>query len=124
MVVEVTKKHEGVIFSDNFKISPFRKLIEKLFALRQQCEDEHNLVLQNLVQLLLNSLYTIQICKDITEFYKCKTKHWMKSEFDENVLDYWKLPNGDYIVKLKQDFGLKNDDDIKNTLSSHLGAFI
>ena len=26
----------------------------------------------------------------------------MKTEFDENVLDYWKLPNGNYIVKMKK----------------------
>ena len=26
----------------------------------------------------------------------------MKTEFDENVLGYWKLPNGNYIVKKKE----------------------
>ena len=24
--------------------------------------------------------------------YKCKSEHWMETEFDENVLDYWILP--------------------------------
>ena len=42
----------------------------------------------------------------------------------ENVLDYWKLPNGTYIVKMKQDHGLDVDCDIKNTLPAVLGAFI
>ena len=32
--------YEGVIYRDNFKISPFRKVIEKLFALRQKCKNE------------------------------------------------------------------------------------
>ena len=32
-VVEI---YEGVIYRENFKISPFRKVIEKLFALRQK----------------------------------------------------------------------------------------
>ena len=27
----------------------------------------------------------------------------MKTEYDENVLEYWKLPNGNYIVKLKKE---------------------
>ena len=40
------------------------------------------------------------------------------------MLDYWKLPNGNYIVKLKKDDGLDSDNDIKNTLPSQLGAFI
>ena len=48
----------------------------------------------------------------------------MKTEFDENVLDYWKLPNGNYIVKMRKDDGLDDDCDIKNALPAHLGAFI
>ena len=48
----------------------------------------------------------------------------METEYDENVSDYWKLPNGYYIVKLKKDDGLDGDRDVKKTLPSHLGAFI
>ena len=48
----------------------------------------------------------------------------MKTEFDENVLEYWKLPNGNYIAKTKRDDGLDDGCDIKNTLPAVLGAFI
>ena len=72
----------------------------------------------------MNSLYGVQIRKDIKESYSCKSETWMKTEFDENVLDYWKLPNGNYIVKMKKDDGLDDDCDIKNTLPAVLGAFI
>ena len=48
----------------------------------------------------------------------------MKTEFDENVLDYWKPPSGNYTVKMKKDDGLDDDFDIKNTLRTVLGAFI
>ena len=48
----------------------------------------------------------------------------MKTDFDENVLDYWKLPNGNYIVRMKKDDGLNDDCDIKNILPAVLGAFI
>ena len=48
----------------------------------------------------------------------------METEFDEIVLDYWRLPNGNYIVKMKKDDGLDGDCDIKNTLPSVLGALI
>ena len=48
----------------------------------------------------------------------------METEYDENVLEYWKLPNGYYIVKVKKDDGLDGKNDVKNTLPSHLGAFI
>ena len=95
-----------------------------MFALRQKYKDEHNDLLQGLVKLLVNSLYGVQIGKDIDQFYKCKSQHWMETEYDGNVLDYWKLPNGKYIVKLKKDDGLDGNNDVKNTLPSHLGVFI
>ena len=48
----------------------------------------------------------------------------MKTEFDENVLDYWRLPNGNYIVKMTKDDGSDDDCDIENALPAVLGAFI
>ena len=93
--------YEGVIYRENFKISPFRKVIEKLFALRQKYKDEYNDLLQRLVKLIMISLYGVQIRKDVDQSYKCKSQHWMETEYDQNVLDYWKLPNRNYIVKLK-----------------------
>ena len=120
----VIQIYEGVLYRENFKISPFRRIIAKLFALRKKYKDEKNDLMQGLVKLIMNSLYGVQIRKDINESYYCKSETWMKTEFDENVLDYWKLLNGNYIVKLKKDDGLDDDCDIKNTLPAVLGAFI
>ena len=53
-VVEI---YEGVIYRENFKTSPFRKVIEKLSALRQKYKNEHNDLLQVLVKLFMNILY-------------------------------------------------------------------
>ena len=116
--------YEGVVYRENLKKSPFRKVIEKLFALRQNYKDEKNDFLQGLVKLILNSLYGDQIRKDINESYYCKSETWMKTEFDENALEHWRLPNGNYIVKMKKDDGLDDDCDIKNTVPAVLGAFI
>ena len=80
--------------------------------------------MQELVKLIMNSLYGVQIRKDINESYHCKSETWMKTEFDENVLDYWRLPNGNYIVKMKRDNGLDDDCAIENALPAVLGAFI
>ena len=80
--------------------------------------------MQKLVKLIMNSLYGVQIRKDINESYHSKSEFWIKTEFDENVLDYWKLPNENYIVKMKRNDGLDDDCDIKNTLPAVLGAFI
>ena len=121
---KVIQIYEGVIYRENFKVSPFRKVIEKLFVLRRKYKDEKNELMQGLVKLIMNSLYGVQIRKDINESYHCKSETRMKTEFDENVLDYWRLTNGNYIVKMKKDDGLDDDCDIKNTLPAVLGAFI
>ena len=121
---KVIEIYEGVIYRENFKVSPFRRVMENLFALRKKYKEEKNDLMQGLVKLIMNSLYGVQIRKNINESYSCKSETWMKTEFDENVLDYWKLPNGNYIVKMKKDDGLDDDCDVKNTLPAVLGAFI
>ena len=57
--------------------------------------------MQGLFKLLMNALYGRQVRKDNNEFYKCKSQHWMETEYDDNVLENWKLQIGIYIVKLK-----------------------
>ena len=53
---KVVEIYEGVIYRENFKVSPFRKVIEKIFALRQKYKDEKNDLMQELVNLIMNSL--------------------------------------------------------------------
>ena len=72
----------------------------------------------------MTSLYGVQIRKDKNDSYYRKAEQWMKRQYDEKVLDFWKLPNGNYIVKMKKDDGLDDDCDNKNTRPGHLGAFI
>ena len=61
----VLEIYEGVIYRENFKVSPFRKVIAKLFASRQKYKDDNNEVMQLLVKLLMDSLYGENIRKDI-----------------------------------------------------------
>ena len=48
----VKEIYEKVVYRENFKINPFRNVIDKLFALRQKYKDENIEVLQILVKLL------------------------------------------------------------------------
>ena len=88
---KVVQIYEGAIYREIFKVSPFRKVINKLFALRQKYKDENNDVMQLLVKLLMNSLYGENIRKDIEEKLACKSEMWMQTEYDERVKDYWKI---------------------------------
>ena len=53
-LVEIAEKvneiYEDVIYRENFKMSPSRKVIEKLFDLRQKYKDEGNDLMHNLVK--------------------------------------------------------------------------
>ena len=106
---KVIEIYEGVIYRENFKVSPFRRVVDILFKLRQKYKDERNEVMQFLVKLLMNALYGEQIRKDIGEKFACKSEIWMQSEYDERVKDYWKISNINYIVKMIDDAGLEDE---------------
>ena len=116
--------YEGVIYRENFKVSPFRKVIDKLFALRQKYKDENNDVMQLLVKLLMNSLYGENIRKDIEEKFACKSEYWMQTEYNERVKDYWKISGINYIVKMVDDAGLEDEVKKLKNMPLHLGAFV
>ena len=66
---KVIRIYEGVFYGENFKKSPFRKVSENLFALRQKYKDAKNELMQGLVKLIMNSLYGVQIRRDNNESY-------------------------------------------------------
>ena len=114
--------YEGVIYRGNFKTSPFNKVIEKLFAVGQKYKDDGNVLMQGLVKLIMKNLFGVQTGKNIKESCCKNSQHWMETEYDDSVIDYWKLPKGSYIVNLKKDDGIEGDNDIKKTLPCHLCA--
>ena len=120
---KVIEIYEGVIYPENFKLSHFRKVIDKLFALGQKYKNEKNDVMQLFVKLLLNSLYGEPMGRDI-ENIACKSEYWMLSENDERVIDYWKISHGNYIVKMIDDKGSEDEVQKLNTMPLHLGAFV
>ena len=114
---------EGIIDRGNFKISPFIKDIEKLFASIREYQHKSNDLTQNFVNFFMHSIYGVQIRKDNSELYKCKSQNWIETEYKGKALDYWRLPNGNYVVIFEKPGGLDADNDEKNALPSHLGAF-
>ena len=102
---KVIEIYEGAIYRNNLKIWLFTIVLEKLFALRQKYKGEGNDLMQGSVILKRNRVYGAQIRKDIAEIYECISDHWMQTEYDDNVIDYWRLPNENFIVKFKRDDG-------------------
>ena len=120
----VYQLYERGIYRENFETSPRRKIIKKLFNLKQKYKDEKISLMQGLVKLVIISSYGVQIRKDINESYYCKSETWMKTEYDEKVSDKCKLSTGKKILKIKKDDGLDDECDIKFTLPACLRAFI
>ena len=120
---KIIEIYEGVIYRENYKISPFKKVIDKLFELRQKYKEENIEVMQLLVELIMNSFFGEFLRKDILESYQYKSEMWMMTEYDERVLDYQKINHGNYIVKMKDDEGLE-DEKKANTLPLELVVFI
>ena len=121
---KVIEIYEGVIYREKFEVSPFEKIIDKLFALTRKYKDEKNDVMQLLIKLIMNALYGEFLRKDILESYQCKSELWMMAEYDERVLDYEKNFHGIYIVKLKHEEGKKDEVKKVNTSPLHLAVFI
>ena len=72
----------------------------------------------------MNRFYGEKIPEDIIGEPCPKSKCWMSAEHDERVLDYWKKPNAEYIVKQQQHEGLERGTLLKNTMLTHLGSCI
>ena len=121
---KVNEVYEGVIYREIIKVSPFKKVIDKSFELRQEFKDENNDVMQLLVNLISNSFYGEQTRKGIEDSYHRKSEHWMLTEYDERVLDYQKTNHGYYIVKKKNDEGLQDEVKKVNTMPLQLSAFV
>ena len=101
--------YEVVVYRENNNFCPFRKLFEKLFAMRQKNIYENYDVLQFSLKLLTSSLYGEQTRKNIKEKLACKSEYWMLSEHDERVKHYRKISHHNYTVKVVDDTGLADE---------------
>ena len=95
-----------------------------MFALRQKYNDDNNEVGQLLVKFLMNSLYGEQIRKDIEKKIACKSELGMELNYDEKVIEYWKVSHGNYIIKLIDDPRLEDGVRKLNTMPLPVGAFV
>ena len=62
---KILKIYDGIVYEENFKESPFKDFVKKLFKLRKTYKEEGNNVGYDLIKLLINSLYGKTIQKDI-----------------------------------------------------------
>ena len=100
IVGKVIEIYEGVFCRENSKVSPFRKGMRKLFFLPQKYKYERNDLRQSFVELIMKSLYGVQIRKDFNESFKSSSQNWMQTEYDDNILDYWRLKKREFFCEI------------------------
>jgi hypothetical protein len=100
------------------KVSPFRTFIQKLFELRLKFKKEGNKVGDDMVKLLMNSLYGKTVQRDIdTQIFIWSTKT-LKDNYDETILSRHKIQNDMWIVEKKKE--KKNIDVSRQSLKEGL----
>ena len=124
IVGKVIEIYEVVIYRENFKVSPFRNNIDKIFEIGQKYDDEINDVMQLLVTFSVNSLYGEKIRKVFPEKLAFKSEYWMHSEYDERIIEYWKVSNGNKNVKKIHDRRLEGEVKRLNNKPLQLSAYV
>ena len=129
---KILKIYDGIVYEENYKISPFREYVEKLFNLRLKYKEEKNTVGSDLIKLLLNSLYGKTVQKDILTSNHLWNRKTLETNYCELIKNYEKVKNDLYYVekeieetefKKSYTFMMK-EKEYTNLMPSHLGSFI
>ena len=83
--------YEGVVYRENFQISPLREVIEKMFALGLKFKEEHNDSMQGFVKLVRNSFLEFKLEKTLINFVKVNHNMGWKQNTIKKVLVFVEL---------------------------------
>ena len=125
----IIKIYEGIVYEKNLEVNPYKEFVTKLFVLRKKYKKEKNKVGDELVKLLLNSLYGKMIQKDMNVKAYIWNVNTFNSKCNPDVLKKFEQINEEqYYVEMKKEITDVFDQlptDKKTKLSpSQLGVFI
>ena len=111
---------------DNLEFNPYERFFLDMTNKRNKFKEESKTLVQTLTEKVSNSVYGGCIRRNIEESYKCVTQNWMKNEYDDSVVEWFPLKNGNIMVK-KEDKECVYDKGISKEFISqpcHLGLVI
>ena len=101
---KIIKIYEGIVYDENLKINPYKDFVTKLFAKRKQYKEERNDVGDELVKLLLNSLYGKMIQKDINTEAHIWNANTFNDKYDPELFKKFEQVNDDqYYVEMEKE---------------------
>ena len=110
---------------DILEFNPFERLIEDMADKRNKFKEENKTLLQILTKKVSQSVYGGCMRKVIEESYKCVAQNGMKNEYDESVIEWFALKDGNIIVKIRDKEGVDDEGLSKKFISQawRLGSF-
>ena len=87
----VTKDFFEGFIRDNLDYNPFEKFVLDMTAKRNKYKKEKKNILQTQAKKVSNAVYGYTIRSDIEDAYKCVSSHWMKTEYDDRVIEWFPL---------------------------------
>ena len=86
---------------DNLEFNPFENFVIKMTEKRNKYKKEKKELLQTLTKKKTNAVYRFCIRAKINESYECVSTQWMRTEYDDQVKDWFPLNKGNFMVKLQ-----------------------
>ena len=95
----VTDFFEGFIY-DNLDYNPFENFILDMTAKRNKYKKRKKNILQNQTKKVSNAVYGYTIKSDVENVYKCVSSYWMKTQYDDRVIEWFPLKDEKKMVRI------------------------
>ena len=89
-----------MLYRANFKHQVFRRFVKKNNSFHENSIHEKGKKSDQLLKLIVNSLFGDTIGKDFDYKHEFKIECWKETQNDDEVEEYHKLQIEDYVVKL------------------------
>ena len=116
---------EGFI-CDNLNYKPFEEFVLDMTAKRNKYKKEKRNILQTQAKKVSIAVYGYSIRSDIEDVYNCVFSHWMKTGYNDRVIEWLAQKNNNLMVKIADLEGVDDNGYSKkiNSQPCHFGSII
>ena len=88
-------------------------------VIRNEYKKQGKDILQNMCKITSNGTYGGYIRRDISDVLKCVSEHWMNTEYDDRVEEWFHLKNVNYMAKIQDHGGVDDNGISKKSILNH-----
>ena len=94
---------------DNLEFNPFEEFVVDMTVKRNKVKKEKKTYCKHFSKKQTNSVYGYTLGVDIKDGYKYVSNHWMGTEYDERLKEWFPIKNGNVLVKINDHDGVDNN---------------